>query len=104
MDIALSAFRNGGLSESLTHHAYHAIENHVLGYTLQRLSFAVDMDDLGELGERFLRDLPADDYPDLALHVRQHLVDPVDTEETEFAFGLRLILDGIERIHHSTSA
>lgn len=84
-------------------HAYHAVENHILGYTLQRLSFAVDMDKLDELGERFLDELPADEYPDLAVHVRQHTEEPVAVEEAEFEFGLRLILDGIERLHHSMS-
>ncbi len=103
MDVALSTFRKGGLAEGLTHHAYHAIENHILGFTLQQLSFGVDMSDLDELGKQFLRDLPADEYPDLALHVHQHMEEPVDKDETEFEFGLRLILDGIERIHHSTS-
>jgi AcrR family transcriptional regulator len=104
MDAALATFRKAGFSEDLTHHAYHVVENHVLGYTLQLLSFGVDMDNLDDLGDQFLRDLPADEYPDLATHVRQHLVEPVETEETEFEFGLRLILDGIERIHVSTSA
>ena len=103
MDVALRTFREGGLSEGLTHHAYHVVENHILGYTLQQLSFGVDMGDLAELGERFLRELPADEYPDLALHVHQHMGDPPPEEETEFEFGLRLILDGIERIHHSMS-
>jgi AcrR family transcriptional regulator len=102
MDVALRTFRSGGLSEDLTHHAYHVVENHVIGYTLQQLSFGVDMDDLDELGKEFLARLPAEDYPDLALHVRQH-VDPVEADETEFGFGLRLILDGVERLHHSMS-
>lgn len=100
MDKALRAFRAGGLSEQLTHHAYHVVENHVIGYTLQQLSFGVDTDNLDELSQEFLARLPADDYPDLALHVRQHTVPPTD-DETEFQFGLRLILDGIERLHHS---
>ncbi|MCP3997588.1 MAG: TetR/AcrR family transcriptional regulator [bacterium] len=102
MDVALSTFRAGGLNERLTHHAYHVVENHVIGYTLQQLSFGVDMDNLDELGKEFLAELPADDYPDLALHVRQHMEPPTD-DETEFGFGLRLILDGIERLHHSMS-
>ncbi len=103
MDVALSTLRNGGLSEDLTHHAYHVVENHILGYTMQLLSFAADMDNLDEFADRFLAELPADEYPDLAVHVRQHLVDPVDVDETEFEFGLRLILDGIERIHSTSS-
>jgi AcrR family transcriptional regulator len=103
MDTALRIFREGGLSEDLTHHAYHVVENHVLGYTLQQLSFAADTANLDTLAERFLAVLPADDYPDLALHVRQHTEEQAGEGESEFEFGLRLILDGIERIHHSMS-
>ncbi len=103
MDVALRTFRDGGLDEALTHHAYHVVENHIIGYAMQQISFAADMSDLDELGKQFLAELPADDYPDLALHVRQHIEEPPPEAESEFDFGLRLILDGIERIHHSTS-
>ncbi len=102
MDVALRTFRTGGLDEGLTHHAYHAVDNHIIGYAMQQVNFAFDVDDLDQLADSFLRELPADTYPDLALHVRQHMDPPAD-DETEFEFGLRLILDGIERIHHSMS-
>ena len=68
---------------------------------MQQVSFAVDMDNLDTLAGEFIARLPADEYPDLALHVHQHIDEPVATAETEFEFGLRLILDGIERLHHS---
>ncbi len=99
MDTALRTFRSGGLNEELTHHAYHVVENHIIGYTMQQASFAIDMDNLDTLAEEFIASLPTEDFPDLALHVRQHMdVTGIDTE-TEFEFGLRLILDGVERIH-----
>ncbi|MDJ0952390.1 MAG: TetR/AcrR family transcriptional regulator C-terminal domain-containing protein [Acidimicrobiia bacterium] len=103
MDVALRTFRDGGLDEALTHHAYHVVENHIVGYAMQQVSFAVDMNDLDGLADEFLEQLPADVYPDLALHVRQHIGEPPPGTESEFDFGLRLILDGIERIHHSMS-
>lgn len=99
MDTALRVFREGGLSEELTHHAYHVVENHIVGYTMQQMSFAVDMDNLDTLADEFLATLPADRYPDLALHVSQHIDQPPEPAETEFEFGLRLILDGIDRMH-----
>jgi hypothetical protein len=99
MDTALRVFREGGLSEELTHHAYHVVENHIVGYTMQQMSFAVDMDNLDTLADEFLATLPADRYPDLALHVSRHIDEPPEPVETEFEFGLRLILDGIDRMH-----
>jgi len=103
MDFSLRTFREAGLEESLTHHAYHVVENHILGFALQQANLAIDMssENLAALGEQFLEELPTDEYPDLALHVRQHVEEPPPGEEPEFEFGLRLILDGIERIHHS---
>jgi hypothetical protein len=103
MDTALRTFRTGGLDEELTHHAYHVVENHIVGYSMQQVSFAVDMDNIGTLADEFLETLPADEYPDLALHVRQHSEPTNESDETEFEFGLRLILDGIERMHHEAS-
>jgi AcrR family transcriptional regulator len=98
MDAALRAFREAGFSVDLTEKAYHAVEDHIAGYTLQAENFPLAEADLAEVGEAFYRALPADEYPHLAEHIRQHLdVSGLDSEG-EFAFGLDLILDGIERL------
>ncbi|MGH2489759.1 MAG: TetR/AcrR family transcriptional regulator C-terminal domain-containing protein, partial [Candidatus Limnocylindria bacterium] len=98
MDAALRAFREAGFSVELTEKAYHAVEDHIAGYTLQAQNFPLDAADLVEVGEAFYRALPRDQYPYLAEHVRQHLdVSGLDSEG-EYAFGLGLILDGIERL------
>lgn len=99
MDTALRTFRTGGLDEELVHHAYHVVENHIVGYSMQAVSFSFDMGNLGNLADEFLGTMPADVYPDLALHVAQHIEPPGESDETEFEFGLRLILDGIEQIY-----
>ena len=49
------------------------------------------------MAERFLRDFPSETYPDLAVHIEQHL-EPHDTEPGSFELGLDLILDGLERM------
>ncbi len=46
----------------------------------------------------FLRELPREELPHLAEHVEQHLKERSPDDEGEFAFGLDLILDGLERI------
>jgi len=66
MDSALRGLREGGLSPEMTERAYHAVENYILGYTLQELSFPLDATDMAEVGASFLQQLPVDDYPYLA--------------------------------------
>jgi tetracycline repressor-like protein len=46
---------------------------------------------------QFLRDFPADEYPDLAEHIRQHM-EPRHDDAGAFEIGLDLILDGLETL------
>lgn len=96
-DSVLRGFREAGFPKDLTYHAFHVLQSHIVGYTLYVASFPFDMAELGELVARFLREFPADDYPDLAVHIRQHM-EPTDEQEGAFEFGLDLILGGLERL------
>lgn len=98
MDAGLRGFREAGFSPELTEQAFHAVENHIVGYTLQKVSFPIETEEVAEAGASFLRALPADEYPDLAQHVMQHLEGPGHVDEGDFEFALDLILDGVERI------
>jgi AcrR family transcriptional regulator len=98
----LATFRKGGFSADLTHHAYHALDSHIIGFTLWVVSIPFATEDLPELASSFLREFPADEYPYLAEHIEQHLEEPGDEDEGEFEFGLDLILDGLERLRDRT--
>ena len=95
MESVLATLREGGFSADLTHHAYHALDSHITGFTLWQVGFP---DDLPELAATFLRELRFEEYPYLAEHAEQHLMESSDEGEGEFAFGLDLILDGLERL------
>jgi hypothetical protein len=99
-DSLLRTLREGGFSKQLTYHAFHILESHVVGFTLHRQSFTFDSKDLGELVDRFLREFPADAYPDLAEHIKQH-TEPSYQRQGTFDFGLELILEGLERLRDS---
>ena len=58
MDAALRTFREGGLSPEVTERAFHAVENHILGYTLQAQAFLLPDEDLAAAGQAFLLTLP----------------------------------------------
>lgn len=99
-DRLLGALREGGFSADLTYRAFHTLQSYILGYTLQELNFDFDTEQLEAMAETFLRQFPADEYPHLAEHVRQHL-EPGADEGGGFAFGLDLILEGLERARHT---
>ena len=96
-DSTLRAFREGGFSNDRTYHAFHVLQSHISGYTLYVLSLRFDAAELKELAATFLRDFPADEYPDMAEHIRQHM-ESSDAHRNTFEFGLDLILDSLERL------
>ncbi len=98
MESLLRCLRQGGFSAELTCHAYHALDSHIVGFTLWELTFPADSQELADIAASFLRELPVDEYPYLAEHIEQHLTGSSPDEEGEFEFGLDLILDGLERL------
>ncbi len=98
MEGVLGTLRIGGFSAELTCHAYHALDSHVTGFTLWQASIPVAGDALRELAATGMQTFPVDDYPYVAEHIEQHLRPPSPDDRGAFAFGLDLILDGLERI------
>lgn len=97
MDALLGRLRAAGFSAEMTHHAYHALDSHIIGYTLWEAGIAIGAADLRDLATTFLSELP-EDLPFLAEHVEQHLAPSSRDDNGEFEFGLDLILDGLERL------
>jgi hypothetical protein len=104
MEWLLKQLRDAGFSPELTYHAYHALDAHILGFTLWQLGHSAaaleigGAQDFADFADKFLQELRAGDYPYLAEHVEQHVNAAGDGEsESEFEFGLGLILDGLKR-------
>ena len=97
IDAVCGCLRTAGFSPEATFHAYHAIDSHILGFTLWELGHAMP-DVSKDAIEEFLRTLPRDEYPHLAEHVDQHLHGTNRDDQPEFEFGLDLILDGFKRL------
>lgn len=98
MDSLLGNIRRAGFSAEMTDHAYHALESHITGFTLWVVGMDLGTDeDFAALAGNFLQELPRAELPYLAEHVEQHLKERDPEDEGEFAFGLDLILDGLEK-------
>ena len=98
MEDVLRTFREAGFSPNLTHHAYHALDSHITGFTLWVVSMPFEtQEELVDLAEGFLQRIPAERYPYVVEHAHEHL-DPPPGEPREFEFGLDLILDRLEQL------
>jgi AcrR family transcriptional regulator len=100
-DALLGVFRAGGFSYDLAHHALHALGSRALGFTGEL--FEPDEDTSDEDSMAMLEQM-ADQVPYLVgMMMEISHDDPEHTlgwcdDQTEFEFGLDLILDGLDRL------
>jgi hypothetical protein len=97
MDSVLRCLRQAGFSAAATYHGYHALDSHILGFTLWEAGHAIKPEEIAGLAA-FLPKLTADGYPYLAEHAAQHLAGTGPQAQGEFEFGLQLIIDGLKRM------
>jgi AcrR family transcriptional regulator len=97
MDAVLGRLREGGLSDTLIDHAYHALDSYIVGFTLWQLPIIALSHELPDLARQFKERLSREEYPDLVAHMEYHMA-PHAEGERAFEFGLELILDGLERL------
>ena len=98
MNAILRCLREAGFSAETTDLAYHALESHIAGFTLWAAQLDFDEAELPALAAAFLEQVPGDELPYVVEHVEQHLKERSPDNPGAFAFGLDLILDGLERM------
>jgi AcrR family transcriptional regulator len=103
MDAVLRRLREAGFSPELTHHAYHALDSHIMGSTLWAAAYATTAKANPDFARNFLQKLPLSEYPDFAEHAQQHIRKTGPKDMSEFEFGLDLILDSLERMREAAS-
>lgn len=102
MDGILQCLRQAGCSVELTHHVYHALDSHIVGFALWAGSFTVAQEDLPAMAERLAARFSLQRYPYLLEHMRYHQEEPHPNPEhagSEFEFGLDLILNGVPQLN-----
>ena len=93
----LATLREAGFSPEQAYHGYHAIDSHILGFTMWQLGHDLP-DDLKPLVERFFAALGDDELPYLREHAVLHAAAAEGDGAREFEFGLELILAGLKRM------
>lgn len=92
----LGRLRKAGFTAGLAFHAYHAIDSHIIGYTMWDAGHVIPLDKTPQLAPDFL-----EDHPHLAEHSTLHQTGSGRGLD-EFTFTLDLILDGLEREREET--
>jgi len=99
MESLLGRLREAGFSANMTHHAYHALDSHILGFTMWEVGYTTGARELPDSGAALRRELTVDKYPYLNEHMGEHVAKSRRNDEGgEFEFGLDLILDGLGKI------
>jgi AcrR family transcriptional regulator len=97
-DAVLGTLRRGGFSVEMAAHAFSVLDSHLYGFALQEATLPFENgDQTAELAQEILAVAPADEYPHLTELTIEHVLQPGYDYGEEFAFGLDLILDGLER-------
>jgi AcrR family transcriptional regulator len=98
MEALLGRLRGAGFSAETTDHAYHALDSHIIGFTLWHVGYSAGMKGFPDSSAATsLRDLIGG-YPYLVEHAEQHMRKRRPGEPTDFEFGLELILGSLARM------
>jgi AcrR family transcriptional regulator len=94
LDATLGRLREGGFTIESALDAWHTLDSHLYGFTLQELNLPFEVEESQRVSAQVLGQLPADQYP----HVVEVITEVMKSGRKEdFEFGLDLILDGLER-------
>jgi AcrR family transcriptional regulator len=97
-DAVMGILREGGFSLEMTHHAIHLFGSRLLGFTQDLFD---DSPDVSPDAMKAMAAAVADSHPyvaEMALGATHEGALGGCDDEVEFAFGLDLILDGLERL------
>jgi AcrR family transcriptional regulator len=97
MDTLLGRLRSAGFSADMTHHAYHVLDSHIVGFVLWLLPYLAFTRQSPQGAGDLLQNVPISELPHLAEHIGVHQAPARPGDMSAFEFGLDLILEGLER-------
>jgi AcrR family transcriptional regulator len=98
-DTVIATLQAAGFSAELTAHAYALIDSYVYGFALQEAALPFQgPDSVGDVAESIMKQITEGEYPHLVQMATSYYLQPGYDFGDEFAFGLELILDGIQRL------
>jgi AcrR family transcriptional regulator len=97
-DAVLGCLRAHGFTVAMAAHAFALLDSYVYGFALQETSLPFDTpEETAEVAASMLTEIPTDEHPHLTEMARDHVLSPGYDFGDEFAYGLELVLDALER-------
>ncbi len=108
-DAVIGTLRRAGFSVELAYKAQLTINSYLYGFTLHEVSWPFDPEEQHDVAATLQPRVAADEYPDLTemlgwimkARVPNAARKDVVTYESDFEFGLDLILDGLEKLRRT---
>ena len=98
-DAVIGNLRTAGFSVVAAARAFSVLDSYIYGFVLQELNLPFETaNELEEAMETILERPPKDLYPHLSEMTAEYALKPDYTYGDEFAFGLELILEGLEQV------
>jgi AcrR family transcriptional regulator len=98
-DAVLAVLLDAGFDAATATHAFNLLDSYIYGFVLQETTLPFsNAEELAEVGEAMLEQMPAAEYPNLVQVAGELLASGFDYG-AEFEYGLDLILDGLDRAH-----
>lgn len=104
-DAIIGCLREAGFAIRTAGPAYFVLRSYTYGFALHEQSMPLDASEnaADALRRKLLREVSPDEYPHLAELLTEHLAQHSVSHDRSFAFGLDLILDGLERARDATA-
>jgi AcrR family transcriptional regulator len=97
-DAVLGCLRADGFTVAMAAHAFALLDSYVYGFALQEASLPFDTpEETAAVAASVLAEMPTDEHPHLTEMARDHVLQPGYDFGDEFAYGLELVLDALER-------
>jgi AcrR family transcriptional regulator len=97
VDATIGCLREAGFSYPMADHAWTAVDAYIYGFTLHRLNFPLDPAQYAPAARKFMPLIPVERFPYLN-GMSQEVIAGRHDGLHHLAFGLELILDGLERL------
>jgi AcrR family transcriptional regulator len=95
----LTCLRQNGFSVAATAHAYSLLDSYIYGFTLQELNLSfTTFEEAGPAAESIMTEVAAGAFPYLTEVAMEHVLKPGYDYKEEFEIGLRLVLEGLEKL------
>jgi len=97
IDAILGRLTKAGLPEELIYHGYHAIDSHVIGFSMWVSGHSVGLEKRAKVAPPEVLPFDPAELAHLGEHARQHRTGVGPNNKDEFTFVLDLILEGLDR-------